>query len=284
MTKYVTKENLAYNNSKIKEKFVAKRAGYDLSKNDLTDDLLKKIQESGKSDFDGDYESLENKPAIDGHELDADSTAAGLGLATTSDLPAAATTSKAGLVKPDGTTIKVLADGTISAEQQDLSPYLTEDDLEGYAEETWVTGQITAAKTELEGTMDTKINASEAKTNGAIDTKVGAAKEELQEEINSKMASAIRIKASVAFDALPALSSTSVGDMYNVTTEGTTDANWREGAGKKIDAGTNVVVVDDNSTKKWDAMSLAADLSGVVSKSDIEALTTTEIDEMWNEA
>lgn len=283
MTKFVTKENLAYNNSKIKEKFVAKKAGYDLSKNDLTDELLEKLQNAGDSDFSGDYEDLENKPAIDGTELNENSTAAGLGLAKTSDLPTAATTEKAGLVKPDGTTIKVLADGTINAVQPDTSEFLTEDDLDGYAKTTEVEGMIEEAQTECESTMDTKIGTAKGEISGTIDQKVGAAKTELQAEIASAVASAIEYKGSVAFDALPALTGLEVGDLYNVTTDGTTDANWAEGEGKKVAAGTNVAVIDVSGTKKWDAMSLAFDPTGLVKTSDIEAISTTEIDEMWTD-
>lgn len=52
-------------------------------------------------------------------------------VATTDNIPTinVATTTTAGVVKPDGSTITVGADGTISAVQQDLSNYVTNDEL-----------------------------------------------------------------------------------------------------------------------------------------------------------
>lgn len=281
MTQIATKQNLQRVVTNVKEKFVAKKAGYDLSKNDFTDEYKAKLEKAGESDFSGDYDDLENKPAIDGTELDASSTAAGLGLAKASDLPGAATTAKAGLVKPDGTTIKVLADGTISAEQPDLDGYLTANDLTDYAKTSAVTSAISEAKTELEGTMDTKITAAKGDIDKTIDSKVGTAKEELESEIASAVAGAINYKGSVAFDSLPALSGCSVGDLYNLTTSGTTDANWKDGTGKKVEAGTNVAVIEDGNTKMWDAMTLAFDPTGLVKESDIETISESEIDAMF---
>lgn len=53
-----------------------------LSDNNLTDELVDKINRAGDSSFTGDYDDLTDKPAIDGHELSSTSTASDLGLAT----------------------------------------------------------------------------------------------------------------------------------------------------------------------------------------------------------
>ena len=82
--------------------------------------------EDGKTLFDGKYSSLTEKPAIDGNELTAESTASELGLAKSTDIPGVATTAKAGTVKPDGTTITVDPDGTIKV--ADLADYLKSSD------------------------------------------------------------------------------------------------------------------------------------------------------------
>lgn len=58
-----------------------------LSDNNLTDELLQKINNAGTSKFNGDYFSLTNKPAIDGNELSSTSTAEDLGLAKKTDIP-----------------------------------------------------------------------------------------------------------------------------------------------------------------------------------------------------
>lgn len=53
-----------------------------LSDNNLTDELLEKINNAGDSSFTGDYDDLTDKPAIDGHELSRSTTAEELGLVT----------------------------------------------------------------------------------------------------------------------------------------------------------------------------------------------------------
>lgn len=91
------------------------------------------IPESGGSGGTSDYSELSNKPKINNVTLSGDKSAADLGLAsadiedlipadasssnqlaTAADLPGLATTSAAGLVQPDGTSI-IIEDGVISA-------------------------------------------------------------------------------------------------------------------------------------------------------------------------
>lgn len=62
------------------------------------------------------------------------------------------------------------------------------------------------------------------------------------------------VKANIA--ALPNIANEAVGNMYTVTTGGTTTADFVEGAGKKLQDGENVVAVNVSSTStpdmKWD--------------------------------
>lgn len=60
--------------------FVAKEEGKGLSTNDLTDELLQKIQNAGDYSFDGNYISLTNKPQINGIILTGNKTLEDLGI------------------------------------------------------------------------------------------------------------------------------------------------------------------------------------------------------------
>ena len=60
--------------------FVRKEEGKDLSTNDLTDELLQKIQSAGTSNFDGNYNSLIGQPSINGITLEGNKTLEDLGI------------------------------------------------------------------------------------------------------------------------------------------------------------------------------------------------------------
>lgn len=60
--------------------FVKKEEGKGLSTNDLTDELLQKIQSAGTSNFDGDYNSLVDQPQINGIALTGNKTLEELGI------------------------------------------------------------------------------------------------------------------------------------------------------------------------------------------------------------
>ena len=67
---------------------------------------------------------------------------------------------------------------------------------------------------------------------------------------------------SVAFEDLPTLSSSILGNVYNVTDSFTTTSDFVEGAGNTYPAGTNVVVVEPTSgTYKFDVMAGFVDLT-----------------------
>lgn len=147
----------------------------------------------------------------------------------------------------------------------------------GMATQTWVGEQGYQTAANVNSIVDGKGFATTTAMNSAI----GAAKTEMQSAINAAVSSVYEPKGSVAFASLPALAAGMVGDVYNVTDAFTTTASFVEGAGKKYPAGTNVVCVADGDAQKWDVLSGMVDLSGYVQDSDLEAVTTTEIDAMF---
>ena len=84
--------------------------------------------------------------------------------------------------------------------------------------------------------------------------------QELVTKINEKYApiQAIQYKGSVADVAhLPTVSETAIGSMYNIVAQGTPTSDFVEGAGKKVEAGSNVIAVNtasegDPVVMKWD--------------------------------
>ena len=70
--------------------------------------------------------------------------------------------------------------------------------------------------------------------------------EALKETINNKLTSVYKIKGSLAFEALTSalLVKANEGNVYNITDEFVTTADFIEGAGKKHTAGSNVVIVE----------------------------------------
>ena len=245
---YLNKTGLTQLWAKIKEKFVLKehKTGSNseykvLSDNNLTDDLKQKILNAGDSSFDGQYTSLTGKPSIEGHELaSGNQTAASLGLATPSDV-STATADMATQTWVNGKGYQT------SAQVQQAITTATAD----MATQTWVTGRGYA-------------------TTSSVNSLISAA-----------VAGAYKAKGSVAFASLPALTTAAVGDVYNVTNQFSTTGDFMEGAGKTYSAGTNVVCVDAGSgAKKWDVLAGFVDLAGYVAKTDLVAITETEIDQI----
>lgn len=69
--------------------------------------------------------------------------------------------------------------------------------------------------------------------------------------ISESMSGALRPIGTVAFADLPALSSAAEGDMYNISDQFTTNADFREGTGFEIPAGSNIYKTVDG---KWDVL------------------------------
>ena len=245
---YLNKTGLTKLWTKIKDKFVIKEFKTDseseykvLSDNNLTDDLVEKIMNAGDSTFDGQYTSLTGKPQIEGHELvSGNNTAESLGLATPADITEATT-------------------------DMATKSWVTE---QGYQNSSQVSSAVSAATADM--ATQTWVQGQGYATTTNVNSLIAAA-----------VAGAYKAKGSVAFASLPALESATIGDVYNVTDQFSTTTDFMEGAGKSYSAGTNVVCVDAGSgTKKWDVLAGFVDLAGYVAKTDMVAITDTEINEI----
>lgn len=104
---------------------------------------------------------------------------------------------------------------------------------------------------------------------------------QVQEAIDAQIGSTYEPKGSIAFADLPAASAAEVGNVYDITDSFTTTADFKEGAGKTYPAGTNVVIIEDSGTYKYDALSGFVDLSNYYNTSNLAAITTAEIDELF---
>lgn len=80
MFKPLDENGLLFVWQQILSQFVKKEAGKGLSTNDLTDELLQKIQNAGDSSFDGNYNSLINQPQVNGITLTGNKTLEDLGI------------------------------------------------------------------------------------------------------------------------------------------------------------------------------------------------------------
>lgn len=110
--------------------------------------------------------------------------------------------------------------------------------------------------------------------------------EEMEEAIKAQIGSVFDPKGSTLFENLPAPSASTLGDMYNVTNAFVTTDDFVEGAGVSVPAGTNVYIVNNGTSAspvyKYDLYSGFVDLSNYWNTTNLPAITTAEIDEVWN--
>lgn len=108
--------------------------------------------------------------------------------------------------------------------------------------------------------------------------------DEMTTAINNKLTSVYKAKGSVAFASLPALTAANEGNVYNITDDFTTTTDFVEGAGKSHKAGTNVAIVnvgtEQNPSYKYDVLSGFVDTSDMWTKTELVAITTSEIDDI----
>lgn len=246
---YLDKTGLTNLWAKIKEKFVVKELKTDsdseykvLSDNNLTDELKQKILDAGDSSFDGQYTSLVGKPQIEGHELaSGNNTAASLGLATPTDISNATNDmATKSWVGEQGFQNSTQVTGAIDTATADM------------ATQTWVTSQSYATTTNVNNL------------------------------ISQAVSTVYTPKGSLAdISTLTTLATSGkVGDVYNISSEFTTTNVFVEGIGKKYPAGTNIVLVEVEETKKWDVLAGSVDLSAYVKSSELIAITSEEINQI----
>ncbi len=72
------------------------------------------------------------------------------------------------------------------------------------------------------------------------------------EDVYDRMGHPIYPKGTISFENLPNFDVVTVGDMYNISNDFTTDNRFVEGSGHNISAGANVYAIDTNGTMQWD--------------------------------
>lgn len=122
MAKYVLLEQLGKFKRNVEAAFVEKERKTGsatefkvLSDNNLTDELVGKIESAGDSDFSGAYADLSGKPTINGTTVDGAMTAASLGIATPADVAAAKTEALTAIDTAVSTAYKVKGSIAFSA-------------------------------------------------------------------------------------------------------------------------------------------------------------------------
>lgn len=105
-------------------------------------------------------------------------------------------------------------------------------------------------------------------------------------EVDAKISSTYKPGGSSAFESLPEASAITVGIVYNLTNEFTTDERFVEGAGNKYPIGTNVVVIevpgDPDPSYKYDVLAGFVDLSSYMQKTDMVAISNEELDQIFS--
>lgn len=154
-------------------------------------------------------------------------------------------------------------------------------------------------------TMPTKVsgltNDSKFQTDTEVETSIETAlanngdpyqtEGEVEQAIADAIVGALKPKGSCTFEELPTPSASVLHNMYDVTNAFTTTDDFREGAGHKYTAGTNVAVInsgtDQNPIYKYDVMPGPVDLSAYWTsvpgeENTLEAATVAEILEILN--
>lgn len=103
-----------------------------------------------------------------------------------------------------------------------------------------------------------------------------ATDEAITNAVKAAVTGVYKVKGSVAFAELN-LGDTAEGDVYNITDVFATTEDFIEGAGVTYPAGTNVVAVSVSGALKWDVMAGTYDFSDFVRKDDIQSLSSEEI-------
>lgn len=269
-------QGLLYFLQKLKQIFVTKelKAGTStpkvLSDNNLSDQLVNKINAAGTSNFSGSYADLTSKPSIGGVTLDGSKTLADIGVASVASVPTKTSqlTNDAGFAKTSDVA-KTVSDGDATTLSQAKS----------YADGKVAGIAIPSRVSQL--TNDSAYQTSQQVVT-SVSNAVGSVKTELEASIAASVSSTFKPAGSIAFASLPSLSAANLGKVYNVTDAFTTTTNFVEGAGAAYPKNTNVVCVNiSGSTYKWDVLAGMVDLSGYLPRSEITTVTNAQIDAMF---
>lgn len=273
----ITEDLLLYFKQKIAQFFQAKeyRTGSSseyrvLSDNNLTDELVEKIEGAAASQFSGSYEDLTGKPSVNGHVLSGSQSLADLGIAAAEAVP----TKVSQLANDSGYAVATTVNEAIaSGDSAQLAA------AKRYADEKVGAVRVPSKVSELANDASYQTSSQVQSTvTGAVE----AAKTELQTAIDSAVSSTYKPAGSTAFASLPAPSKANLGKVYNVTDAFTTTSAFVDGGGQEYPKGTNVVCVSaSGSTYKWDVLAGFVDLSGYLKASDVTVATNADIDAMF---
>lgn len=261
--KFISIDNLSYTVQKIGALFVKKelKTGSDteyrtLSDNNLTDELVEKINSAGS----------------------ATAVTEEIGEAKT----AAVTESKEYTDTTASTAKTEAIESSNSYTDTEVSEALTE--AKSYAD-TAEADAVTTANAYTDTTAATAKSEAVTESKTYADEQVAAAKTELEASIKTQISTAYKVKGSSAFADLPAPEEAEEGNVWNITDAFTTTDIFVEGAGKKYPAGTNVVCIEESEgVFKYDILPGFIDTDSFVLNSDIETVTEDEIDAMFTAA
>lgn len=145
----------------------------------------------------------------------------------------------------------------------------TNDFLTKLSDLTYLGEATKTALDKLQQSVPTKV--SELSNDSSFQTA-----EQVTSAIASQISRVYKPSGSVTFADLPEPSQTLLGNVYNVTDKFTTNDKFLGGEGSKFPAGTNVAVVQDGETYKFDVLSGAIDLSGYVEKETGKGLSAND--------
>lgn len=122
---------------------------------------------------------------------------------------------------------------------------------------------------------------AEIQTQGTTDKSV-VTKNYVDNTINTKLSTVYKPQGSAKFsELLTTLTATQEGFVYNISEEFTTTDLFIEGAGKKFPSGTNIVVVKDGSTYKYDVLAGMIDLSLYVTNEKLTSVLANKQDNLY---
>lgn len=296
MAKFLDNNGLLYLWSKIKEKFVAKETGKGLSTNDFTTELKNKLdgiaegaQVNVKPDWSagaGTASEILNKPTIPSKTSDLQNDS---GFITSTDIPegaaASTTVPKMAGVAAVGTEMAFARGDHVHPSDTSKADKATT--LAGYGIKDAYT------KSEIDGKgflvdSDIKNKADKATTLAGYGIKDAYTKTETyaktevynKNEVDGKLSSVYKPAGNTTFANLPTPSASNLGNVYNMSEAFTTDDRFLASEPTQYPIGTNVVVVQVDSSYYFDVLAGFVDLSGYMEVSDMVAITNQEIDEI----
>lgn len=275
----VTKDALLYFKQKLGQFFQARetRTGSSseykvLTDNNLTDDLVDKINNADSKVFSGSYADLTSKPSVNGKVLNGSQSLDDLGIAAASAVP----TKVSQLTNDSGyaTTTETL-EAIASGDEAQLAA------AKKYADDK-AAAIAAAIPSKVSQLANDSSFATSSQVQSSVTNAVATAKNELTASIEAAVSSTYKPAGSVAFAGLPSPSKANLGKVYNVTDAFATTASFVEGAGQTYPKGTNVVCVNTSgSTYLWDVLAGMVDLSPYLKSADVTTVTNADIDAMF---